>query len=148
MSQDWYEGHSEALEMTEFGPKIDKTAEINWSLTLGASKAGPQGGITASYDVPRMRRTNVSENDRSVAHEYGYPSGTLERSSKASRQRVQVENIGEFVMTPPTRHQRTLLGIEMTGEFESIRNGGGFVGPDYPSKQVSVGADVSPLDLA
>jgi hypothetical protein len=134
--------------MTEFGPKIDKTDDFDWSLTVGASKAGPEGGITASYDVPRMRRTNVSENDRSVAHEYGYPSELWERSSKASRQRVQVENVGEFVMTPPTRQQSTLFGVKMTGEFESVRTGGGSIGPQYPTKQINLGADVSPLDLA
>lgn len=147
MSQDWYEGHDEGLELTEFGPKIDKTAKLDWSLTVGASKGGPDGGITASYDVPRMRRTNVSKNDRSVAHDYGYPSEPWEPSSKASRQRVQVENIGEFVLRPPTRQRDTLFGLEMTGEFESVRSGSR-AGPSYPSKSTGVNADISVFDLA
>lgn len=148
MSQDWYEGHNEGLEMTEFGPEIDKEGKLDWSLTLGASSGGAEGGITASYDVPRMSRTNVSKDDRSVAHEYGYPSEFGEQSSKASRQRIQVENIGEFELTPPTQQHDTLFGLEISGDFESIQNNDTGVGPSYPSKTTGVNADISVFDLA
>lgn len=146
MGQDWSAGptRSSDLDLIKHAPNTNKTSDLDFSFTIGGGTSGGQSGITASYDVPYMRRVDESRPDRSVAHKYGYPSDEWwnDAPSKASQQNIQVENIGEFLMFPPSQGYESLCDIRMEGVF-------GHPEMDFwPDRSATVSASVSPFDLA
>lgn len=144
ISQDWSAGptRTDELDLIKHGPSTNKTSDLDFSLTVAGGTTGGQLGITASYDVPHMRRIDESQPDQSVAQKYRYPSKFWEQCSKASGQDIQVENIGEFRMFPPSKGYESLLDIKLQGAFEDPKT------PNWPNERTSVSASVSPFDLA